>query len=72
MSRAGWIVGRAPVGSDDVEVVHVCQREEDAKRLATGWLVAMPVYYREGKPEPRTGDRLGTWVDGTTRYAVAS
>ena len=33
--------------------------------------VAMPVWYRDGDREPRVGDLVGTFDDGSTEYAVA-
>ena len=74
MSRAAWIVGYTPVGSDDVEVRALAASESEAKGAAgitRGWLRAMEIHYRAGSREPRVGDRLGTWVDGSTRYAMA-
>jgi hypothetical protein len=73
MSKAQAIVGENVVGSDSVRVIRVCATLEDARKAQRGWSYAnaMPIWYRAGKSEPREGDVLGTWLDGSTRYAMA-
>jgi len=50
------------IGSTDVIVTSLAPQEGTPQ---------LEVHYRPGSRAPRVGERLGTWVDGRTRYALA-
>jgi hypothetical protein len=71
MARPEYVVARTVVGSDDVIVVRVCEDRESAARYVPSDCRALEVFYRRATVAPKYGDRLPTWRDGSTRYAMA-
>lgn len=61
LNRPSWVV------VDSYGVVR--QVEGDGFALRAGR--KLEVHYRRGTVAPRVGDRLDTWLDGATLYAMA-
>lgn len=70
MSRPQFAAVRNVVGGDDVSVLAVGPTSQDLAHA--GGDVILPIWYREGAQPVRAGDRLGTWVDVSTRYVMAT
>ena len=68
MKLAKFAAVRTIVGSDDVIILFVGTK--DRLRHVGGDMI-LPIWYREDGREPRDGDRLTPWVDGSTRYIMA-
>jgi hypothetical protein len=56
--------------STDVEVRRVLREGEEWSQ-PEGQYERLEVHYLPGTRSPRVGERLGTWVDVSTRYALA-
>lgn len=68
--RARYVAVRDITGSDDVCVVAVGDSRDTLRYVGADRV--LPIHYRSGSVAPLPGDRLGTWVDVSTRYVVAS
>ena len=71
-----YVAVRSVVGSTDVWVLGVGQDRAALRRARAAdadyasWYV-LEVYCGAESVTPRVGDRLSTWVDGITTYAIA-
>jgi hypothetical protein len=62
---AQYAAVREIVGSTDVAIIDTAA----SANLLAGFI--LPVWYREGCRAPEPGERLGTWIDVSTRYVMA-
>jgi hypothetical protein len=71
MSRPAYATVLVSAAASVVEVValhDVRPTAEDPRPAAR----TLPIYYRRGAVWPRVGERLDTWREASTRWAMAS